>query len=181
MVYIGKLVNTHGIKGEVRIISNFKYKDVVFKKDSIIYLKSKKFKIKTYRKHKQFDMVTLEGINDINEALPFKGEKVYIKKEDYSFKGYLNEELIGKKVYNKDEYIGVLKDIETNGKHEILIIEKEEKKYLIPYVKEFVKQIDEDIHLKLIKGFIDENWYTNNISRYVWWFYKNIHYQKSHW
>ena len=32
-LYIGKLVNTHGIKGEVRILSNFRHKDKVFKKD----------------------------------------------------------------------------------------------------------------------------------------------------
>ena len=38
MLYIGDLVNTHGIKGEVKIISNFKYKEEVFKKGSIIYI-----------------------------------------------------------------------------------------------------------------------------------------------
>ena len=30
-IYIGKVVNTHGIKGEIRILSNFEYKDKVFK------------------------------------------------------------------------------------------------------------------------------------------------------
>ena len=30
-VYIGKVVNTHGIKGELRILSDFPYKDKVFK------------------------------------------------------------------------------------------------------------------------------------------------------
>ena len=33
-IYIGKIVNTHGIKGEVRIISDFKYKNEVFKIDN---------------------------------------------------------------------------------------------------------------------------------------------------
>ena len=32
-IYIGKIVNTHGIKGELRIISNFEYKELVFQKD----------------------------------------------------------------------------------------------------------------------------------------------------
>ena len=41
LICIGKLVNTHGIKGEVRIISDFKYKDTVFKIDNIIYIKVK--------------------------------------------------------------------------------------------------------------------------------------------
>ena len=34
-INIGKIVNTHGIKGELRILSDFKYKDKVFKKDFI--------------------------------------------------------------------------------------------------------------------------------------------------
>ena len=29
-VYIGKVVSTHGIKGEIKIISDFEYKDRVF-------------------------------------------------------------------------------------------------------------------------------------------------------
>ena len=37
-IYIGKIVNTHGIKGEVRLLSNFKFKDKVFKKGMTIYI-----------------------------------------------------------------------------------------------------------------------------------------------
>ena len=38
MEYLGKLVNTHGLRGEVKIISDFKYKDIVFKEGNIIYI-----------------------------------------------------------------------------------------------------------------------------------------------
>ena len=38
MIYLGKLVNTHGLKGEVRIISDFKYKSQVFKKGSHLFI-----------------------------------------------------------------------------------------------------------------------------------------------
>ena len=60
-VYIGKIVNTHGIKGELRILSDFKYKDKVFKSNMLIYIGKDKIeeKIVSYRKHKNFDM---EGI-----------------------------------------------------------------------------------------------------------------------
>ena len=146
MLYIGDLVNTHGIKGEVRIISSFKYKELVFKPRNIIYINDEKLEIKTYRKHKNYDMVTFEGYNDINEVLKFKGHKVYINKE----------ELYGKKVYNKGKYIGELKEIINNGGGELLVV-KGQKEYLIPYVDEFVKSVDENIELDLIKGFIDED------------------------
>ena len=56
-LYIGKIVNTHGIKGEIRILSKFKYKDKVLKKHFKIYIGKNKQEetINTYRKHKQFD------------------------------------------------------------------------------------------------------------------------------
>ncbi len=156
MLYIGDLVNTHGIKGEVRIISFFKYKNIVFKPNNYIYIGNTKLKITSYRKHKNYDMVTFEGYNNINDVLQFKNQKVYIEKQDYQFPGPLNEELYGKKVYDKDKYIGTLTDIINNKGKEILVIQGK-KEYLIPYVDEFVKNIDGNIHLDLIKGFIDED------------------------
>ena len=41
-IIIGKIVNTHGIKGELRLLSSFKYKEKVFKKDMKIYIGKKK-------------------------------------------------------------------------------------------------------------------------------------------
>ncbi|MBR3229477.1 MAG: 16S rRNA processing protein RimM [Bacilli bacterium] len=157
MLYIGDLVNTHGIKGEVKVISNFKYKEEVFKKDNIIYINDKKYIINTYRKHQKYDLLTLTGYENINDVINLKGNKIYINREDYTFSGILNEDLYGKKVYDKEKYIGNLKEIINNKKQELLVIEKENKTYLVPYVDEFVKEINEDIKLDLIKGLIDEN------------------------
>ena len=156
MLYIGDLVNTHGIKGEIRIISHFKYKDLVFKPNNYLYINGEKLKIKTYRKHKQYDMITFEGYDNINDVLKFKGNKVYINKDEFKFPGPLNEELYGKKVYNDGQYIGTLENIINNGGGELLVI-KGKKEYLIPYVDEFVKKIGDSIELSLIKGFIDED------------------------
>ena len=156
MLYIGELVNTHGIKGEVRIISFFKYKNIIFKPNNYLYINNEKLKIKTYRKHKNYDMVTFENYDNINDILKFKGNKVYINKDEFKFPGPLNEDLFGKKVYDKDKYIGTLINIINNNGQEILAI-KGNKEYLIPYVDEFVKNIGSTIQLDLIKGFIDED------------------------
>ena len=156
MLYIGELVNTHGIKGEVRIISFFKYKNLIFKPNNYLYINNEKLKIKTYRKHKNYDMVTFENYDNINDILKFKGNKVYINKDEFKFPGPLNEDLFGKKVYDKDKYIGTLINIINNNGQEILVI-KGNKEYLIPYVDEFVKNIGSTIQLDLIKGFIDED------------------------
>ena len=162
MLYLGKLVNTHGIKGEVRIISDFKYKEEVFKKDNHLYIGNDKLKIKTYRPHKNYDMVTFEGIDDINDVLKYKGKNVYIKKEDFNFQGILNEDLIGKAVYSEDKLLGNIKEIIKNVNQELIILDNG---IMIPYVKEFIKDISKDkIEINMIKGLVDEDWYFNNIS-----------------
>ena len=83
-IYIGDIVNTHGIKGELRILSDFKYKENVFKKNFKIYIGKNKEEqiINTYRKHKMFDMITLVGFTNINEVLKYKKMPVYINKKD---------------------------------------------------------------------------------------------------
>ncbi len=161
MVYVGEIVNTHGIKGELRIISDFKYKDKVFLKGNKLYLGKRKQQvlIDTYRKHKNYDMVKFDGINDINDAIIFKGDEVYVKREDLDIDGYVDEDIIGLKVYNEDKLIGKVTNIVKN-KQEILVVKNRNKSYLIPFVNEFVKNIDLDkkiLSINVIEGLLDEN------------------------
>lgn len=79
-IYIGKIVNTHGIKGELRIRSDFLYKDKVFVKGNSLIIDDKKYLIKNYRHHKTFDMVMLDEYNNINQVLFLVGKKVYFDK-----------------------------------------------------------------------------------------------------
>ena len=165
MIYIGKVVNTHGIKGEVRIISDFKYKEIVFQKGNHLYIDDDNLVINTYRVHKNYDMVTFEGINDINDVLKYKGKDVYIDRNEYIFPDILNEDLIGTKVYGQGKLVGVLSDVIKNVNQEIMIIKNGDKEYMIPYVDEFVKSISTDkIEVDVIEGLLNENWYFNNIS-----------------
>ena len=83
-ICVGKIVQTHGIKGELRIRSKFLKKDRVFKKGFTLYLGDDKKPevINTYRPHKEFDMVTFEGINNINDILYLKGSNVFVKRSE---------------------------------------------------------------------------------------------------
>ena len=95
-IKIGQIVNTHGIKGELKIISDFKYKDKIFVKDFNLYIGKNKecLTINTYRKYKIFDMVTFYNLNNINDVLIYKGEDVFVKKEDIKVDDYFDEDLI---------------------------------------------------------------------------------------
>lgn len=160
-IYIGDIVNTHGIKGEVKILSHFKYKSNVFIKGTSLYIGSSKVKliINSYRHHKVFDMVTFVGINDINEVLKYKGEPVYIDKNEVHIDGILNEDLIDMSVYGNDSFIGRVTDILNNGLYDILVVDGNSRS-LIPNIDEFVLNIDVEgkrIDINMMEGLVNEN------------------------
>lgn len=159
-ILVGKIVNTHGIKGEIRILSSFMHKKVVFNPNFSIYIGEEKEEhiINSYRVHKNFDMITLKGIDNINDVLKYKGKKVYVKRNDLG-DIILNEDLINFDCYTKT-YIGKVKDIVSNNKQDILVIENDGKKTLIPKVDDFIEKIDLEkkiIYINEIRGLIDED------------------------
>ena len=159
LIYIGKLVNTHGIKGEVRIISDFKYKNDVFKKGNFMYINNNKYVINSYRVHKNFDMVTFVDINDINNVLELKNSNVYINREEYSFNGYLDEDLIGLDVYDNDTLKGKVIDIYKTNNSDLLVIEGN-KKHMVPNIDVFINKVDlenKKIFINYIKGLDNED------------------------
>lgn len=160
-IYLGKLTNTHGIKGEVRILSDFEKKTKVFQKDFNLYLGTTKDKyiINTYRVHKNYDMVTFKDINNINEIEKYKGMKVYINKDDLKLKtgDFLYQDLIGLEVYDEENVlIGKIINYMYN-KANILLQVDGTKEFYIPYVAEYIDKVDinnKKINVKNVKGLI---------------------------
>lgn len=158
LVFIGKIVNTHGLNGELKIRSDINYKDLVFKDGFKIYIgdiKEEK-EIIGYRKHQVYDMVLLDGINDIDKAIKYKNKDVYINRDDLEIDGYINTDLIGMSVYSNNVLIGKVDEIINNGAHDIIVIGKN----MIPLVLEFIKNVDLDnkrIDVELIEGMLNED------------------------
>ena len=151
-INVGKIVNTHGIKGELRILSKFRHKDKVFIKGNTLYVgkKKEKFIINSYRYHKIFDMVTFEGFTNINEVLKYKGDYVYINEDDLVLEGeILSSKLIGYDCYIGEKYIGKIDEVLNEPASDVLRVGK----ILIPYVKEFIVKIENDtVYIKDIRG-----------------------------
>lgn len=146
-VYIGKIVNTHGIKGEVRILSNFEMIPKVFQKGMTFYIgKKKEAKIVTsYRHHKVFEMVTFEGIDNINDVLYMKGLNVFVNWEDLNLQPgeYLDQDLIGFHIYMDGEEKGTITEIRESAKnHKLFIVKTKEKKVYAPYERELLEKVD---------------------------------------
>lgn len=157
-LYVGKLVNTHGIKGEVRLLSKFRYKDKVFVKGFKVYIGKDKeeFEIERYRVHKNFDMLVFKDIYDINKIEYLKGSLVYINKNDLNLDDntFLSTDLIGFNVIIDNKNIGIIKEVLDTPANEVLVLDNN---VMIPYVKEFIDNINTNkktITIKNIKGLI---------------------------
>lgn len=155
-INIGKIVNTHGIKGELRILSDFRHKDKVFKVGMKFYVGKEKeeFIVNSYRFHKIFDMVTFKGFNNINEVLYLKGRQVYINKEDLVLDDgevYI-EDLIGYDVIIGEKVLGKVTGVMYNSKANDNLKVGD---VLIPYVKDLIIKIEDNkIYFKEIGGLL---------------------------
>ena len=158
-VYIGKIVNTHGIKGELRILSDFEFKDKAFKVNSEIYIDNEKHIIKSYRRHKNYDMITIDNYNNINDVLYLLKKKVYKKKNelDLSDEEILDSDLLTYKVIDKNKNCGIIKEIFLASPTNKIIRVLFDKEVLIPINSPMIKKIDKKlkiVEVELIDGMI---------------------------
>lgn len=157
-VLIGKLVNTHGLKGEVRILSDFKYRDRVFVPGMKIYIGKDKIceEIVSYRHHKIFEMIMMKGYNDIDQVLKYKGEYVFVNKDDIQLNlgEYLDEDIIGLRVIVDGKDMGTVRRIEKHNKNEILVVKNNVKNYLIPYNFDIIENVDLEKKEMVVKNIL---------------------------
>lgn len=155
-IYLGKIITTHGLKGEIKIKSNFKYKEIVLKKGNYLYLGKQKNKLEiiSYRTHQNYDMLIFKEYSDIKDVIPLKQENLYFNKDDYNFNTYLDEELINLTCIYNDKEIGTIKNIIDAGNGNTLLVIN--NKY-IPKNDNFIEKIDienKKIYLKNLEGLI---------------------------
>ena len=161
-IYVGEIVNTHGIRGEVRLLSNFERKDLIFKNNFNIYVGNQKEKltINSYRVHKNFDMLTFKNMTDINDVLIYKGEKIYILREEIKEEIILKNDLIGFDVIYENKNLGKAAYFFYNNAYDIIGVKSEKKDIFVPYLEHFIEKVDlenKKIYVVKMDGLIDEN------------------------
>ena len=142
LVYVGKIIGTHGIKGELRIKSEFEKKNLVFKENNKIIIDKEEHMIRTYRFHKIFDMITIDNFENINDVLQFVGKNVYVSRDSLKLQKdeYLLDDLIGLKVILDNKVYGIVNDY-SNNLNPLLKI-KYDKDYYIPINSKYIKKVD---------------------------------------
>ena len=154
-VYVGKIVSTHGIKGEIRILSDFDYKEKVFKVGNKLIIENQDYTIKSYRKHKNYDMVTLNNYNNINDVLFLMKKEVYYLKENLNLNSneLLDEELMTFTVLTNNNKKGIIKEIFYASQTNKIIRIQLDKEILIPMNSPMIEKIDKEkkeIYIKLL-------------------------------
>ncbi len=159
MYRVGKIVNTHGIKGEVKVMSTSDFDR--FKKGNTLYYYNKKekvnLKIKSVRMQNEIFLIKFEGFNSLTEVEDLKGLELFTSdRPELEEDEYIKEDLIGLSVYSTEgELIGKVIDLRFLPSQELLVVKGEGKKeILIPLIAEFVVSINDKIVVKVIEGLI---------------------------
>ncbi len=164
MLKIGKIVNTHGIKGELRVLSNSDFIDVRFKPNAKIYIDNNEYIIEDGYLHKNFVIIKLLGFDNINDVVKFKNKDIYgdiLDQDVLEEDEYFNQDLEGCSVYNQDNQLrGEVIEVMIGGIYNMLRIKGDNTKGIVPFNNQFIKNVDIDnkkIVINEIKGLIDED------------------------
>ncbi|KON68466.1 ribosome maturation factor RimM [Peribacillus butanolivorans] len=150
---VGKIVNTHGLLGEVRVISSTDFPEKRFKVGNTLYLFRETEKkplpliIRSHRNHKNFNLLTFENYYNVGQVEAFRNGVLKIKEAQL---GKLDEgefyfhEIIGCSVFTDEGVeIGEIIEVLTPGANDVWVIKKAgSKDILIPYIDQIVKEVD---------------------------------------
>ena len=163
---VGKIVNTHALQGEVRVISNSDFKEERFKVGSELFIDYNDsyipVTIKSHRVNKNFDLLKFVDMYHINDVEKFKGCEILVDAANLSAlddEEYYFYEIIGCVVKTIDGMIlGEVIDIIQTGANDVWVIKRKgEKDVLIPYIYDVVKAVDienKTITIELLEGLI---------------------------
>ncbi|MBA5812973.1 ribosome maturation factor RimM [Leuconostoc lactis] len=164
---VGTIVNTHGIRGEVKILAITDFADERFKKGAELQVETKDgfvpFKVKSSRLHKNMWLVLFEGVNNINDIEKYKTHDVYVygdARETLGDDEYYYDEIIDSRVFDLDgNDIGVVSEVMTTGANDVWVVQRPgQKDALIPMIDDVVKNVDVDnkrITIDALEGLLD--------------------------
>lgn len=166
MFNIGKIVNTHGIRGEVKVkrITDFEER---FASGETVYIKDENHTvpliIESHRIHKGFDLLKFKNLNNINDVEKYKGLYLQIHEEqqlELPEDEFYYHEIIGCEVFDLNgEKLGDIKEILAPGANDVWVLSRHGKKdAYIPYIEPVVKKVDienKKIFIELMEGLLD--------------------------
>lgn len=151
----GRIVNTHGIRGEVKLLPQGVEPELLAECGTL-YIGGKPFALAGGRVHKGCLLAKLQGVDDMDAALALKGKTVTVRRSDVPLPEgeYFDEELAGLTVRDAEtgEELGKVAEVLTYPAHKIYAVRGGKDEYLVPAVPAFIAAIDVpggtmDIHM----------------------------------
>ncbi|KRO00979.1 ribosome maturation factor RimM [Companilactobacillus kimchiensis] len=164
---VGTIVNTHGIKGELRIISITDFPEDRFKAGAKVYLKNKdqvqEFTVESSRPHKSFILLKFKGYDNINDVEKYVKSELFADGAEVSSLNedeFLYSQIIGLKVVDKDlGEVGKVAEILELGSNDVWVVRGTKyKEILLPYIKDVIKKVDLDnqvVNVEIPDGLMD--------------------------
>ncbi len=147
---VGQIINTHGVKGEFKVFpltDNLKR----FSKLKFLYIKSgneyKKFDVNGVKYSGELVILKLNGIEDMNAAIEYKKQYIYVDRENavkLPEDSYFIADLVGLDVFTEEgQLLGSVSSVFSTGSNDVYEIKREdESTFLIPAIKDVIKNID---------------------------------------
>ncbi len=160
----GKIVNTHGCRGEVKAESWCNSEDDLAALKRVFTEENKtfrEFKVTRAAIFKQFVILGLSGIDDMDKAMLLKNKVLYAAREDFALEDgeFFLADMIGLDVIDNDsgKVYGKLKEIINRGASDIYVVDTPNGERMIPAVDEFVISIDinKGVFVRTIEGLLD--------------------------
>ncbi|MBP2077633.1 ribosome maturation factor RimM [Oceanobacillus polygoni] len=166
MFNVGKIVNTHGIRGEVKVLRISDFEERFAPGEKLFVIKDEQpieLKIAARRMHKGFDLLQFEGYANINDVESFKGCKLKINEAqltELDQDEYYYHEIIGCEVFTAEgRNLGKIKEILSPGANDVWVVKQQAgKDLLIPYIDDVVTDVDivnKKIVIEPMEGLLD--------------------------
>lgn len=163
---VGKIVNTHALQGEVKVISNSDFKEDRFKKGSQLIIDFNGdyigVTVATHRVHKGADLLKFKHLNSINDVEKYKGCLLLVatdELDELDENEFYYFEIIGCQVVTTEgEVIGEISEILETGANDVWVVKRPGKKdALIPYIEDVVKSVDTEskkVIIEVLEGLL---------------------------
>jgi len=163
LLEIGEIVNTHGLKGEVKVNPWCDSPQVLCDMKRV-YVHDRPVKVLSARQQKNTVLMLLDGVDSIEKAASICGVILYVDRDDITLEEgrHFIQDIIGCEVYDIDtkQMYGVVSDVFKTGANDVYqITDESSKNFLLPVIPDVVLKVDiEDrkIFIRPLKGIFDD-------------------------
>lgn len=167
LVTVGRIVNSHGIRGELKVVPETDFPERFDKGNALIIVDSQNKQtpvtVQTSRLHKNMFILQFDQFSNINDVEKFKGSllKIEAKEQQPLEEGeYYYHEIIGCKVVTEEgEELGLVSEVLTPGANDVWVVSLPKgKQLLLPVIDDVILNVDianKTIRIHLMEGLME--------------------------